>query len=335
MSDLKNYVSLVLDRSGSMSNIKNDVVDSFNAVVQRIRDRAEDQDTRVSFYTFADNVREEFFDRAPTSLPRLTGSDYRPNGQTSLLDAIGDAITALSAQRDAKNSNVSFLVIVLTDGYENNSDRFSQERLRALIADKQNTDRWTFVFQVPPGSTSRFVEAYGVPRGNVREWEATSSGTIETTSRTLSGIDSYYGARSMGMKSVQSFYVQPNLANLSPAKVKRTLTDISRQFDKLSVREPAVIKEFVEERTSRVYQTGSAYYQLTKSEKVQAGKQLLLQERGKSAVWGGHEARELIGLPVGVAAEVIPGNHANYDIFVQSTSVNRKLVPGTSLLVQR
>lgn len=31
-------------------------------------------------------------------------------------------------------------------------------------------------------------------------------------------------------------------------------------------------------------------------------------------------------------AQVKPGNHANFDIFVQSTSFNRKLVRGTKLL---
>jgi hypothetical protein len=41
----------------------------------------------------------------------------------------------------------------------------------------------------------------------------------------------------------------------------------------------------------------------------------------------------MIGLPANADAKVEPGNHANYDIFVQSTSVNRKLPRGTKLIV--
>jgi hypothetical protein len=58
-------------------------------------------------------------------------------------------------------------------------------------------------------------------------------------------------------------------------------------------------------------------------------------EKGSKAIYGGNAARSLIGLPYGAEAKVEPGNHANYDIFVQSTSTNRKLVRGTKLLVLR
>lgn len=52
--------------------------------------------------------------------------------------------------------------------------------------------------------------------------------------------------------------------------------------------------------------------------------------------WSGMPGRALVGLPTdGVTySKVNPGNHANYDIFVKSNSVNRKLVRGTTLLVK-
>jgi len=94
------------------------------------------------------------------------------------------------------------------------------------------------------------------------------------------------------------------------------------------------IREFVVEKLGQ-YRVGDAFYQLTKKEMVQTQKALLLMEKGKGAIYGGPEARDLIGLPTGVNAKVEPGNHANYDIFVQSTSTNRKLVRGTKLLVRK
>jgi hypothetical protein len=59
-------------------------------------------------------------------------------------------------------------------------------------------------------------------------------------------------------------------------------------------------------------------------------------EKKKGSIWGGYKARELIGLPTdGSLAIVEPGNHANYDIYVQSTSVNRLLVRGTNFLLRK
>ena len=49
-------------------------------------------------------------------------------------------------------------------------------------------------------------------------------------------------------------------------------------------------------------------------------------------VFSGPAARQLLGLPC-AEATVKPGENPAYTVFVQSTSVNRKLVPGTKLLV--
>jgi len=40
----------------------------------------------------------------------------------------------------------------------------------------------------------------------------------------------------------------------------------------------------------------------------------------------------LLGLPEVGSVAVNPGDHGNFNIFVQSTSVNRKLVAGTKAL---
>jgi hypothetical protein len=95
------------------------------------------------------------------------------------------------------------------------------------------------------------------------------------------------------------------------------------------------IKEFVEENTNQPYRLGDAFYQLSKTEKIQAGKDLMIMEKGKRGIWAGSEARELVGIPKGAAGKVTPGNHSNFDIFVQSTSTNRKLVRGTRVLVRK
>jgi hypothetical protein len=77
---------------------------------------------------------------------------------------------------------------------------------------------------------------------------------------------------------------------------------------------------------------GSAFYELVKPEKVQGKKQVMIRERQSGKVYSGHEARQLLNLPP-YEVKVAAVDHPNYDIFVQSTSVNRKLVPGQEVIV--
>lgn len=55
-------------------------------------------------------------------------------------------------------------------------------------------------------------------------------------------------------------------------------------------------------------------------------------EKKTDRVYTGPEARALLGLP-DVEARIKPDHNDEFTIFVQSTSVNRKLVPNTRLLL--
>ena len=83
--------------------------------------------------------------------------------------------------------------------------------------------------------------------------------------------------------------------------------------------------------SKKPYRKGAAFYELTKREEIQENKELLVMEIGKSAVYGGADAREVLGLPE-TRCKVTPGNHSQWKIFVQSGSFNRRLVRGTSVL---
>ena len=63
-------------------------------------------------------------------------------------------------------------------------------------------------------------------------------------------------------------------------------------------------------------------------------KRMINADATLKAVFGGTDARSVLGIPEGQNLKIKPGNHGNFDIFVQSTSLNRKLVRGTKLLVK-
>jgi hypothetical protein len=346
----KTYIAIVFDRSDSMSSCWGEAIQAFNNQVEVIRRDAQGQDTSVTLITFSNNARLEFFNADPHRLSPLSTSTIHYGGMTALFDGVGLAVEKLKSVPDYHDPNVSFLVITITDGGENQSrnynlpDRYTGKmkqdyytgkeaiNIANVLADTQRTDRWTFVFQVPPGAKRQFVDM-GVPDDNVREWTNDRVGTIATDVATQSGLTNFFGARAAGQKSVSQFYVETDMSKVKSSDIKKKLNDESDRYKLYEVTQESVVKDFVESKTKRPYVIGQAYYLLMKKEKVQPSKGVLIMEKKKNAVWAGREARDLIGLPNGVEAKVEPGNHANYDIFIASTSVNRKLPRGTKVLI--
>jgi hypothetical protein len=92
------------------------------------------------------------------------------------------------------------------------------------------------------------------------------------------------------------------------------------------------IKDFVQAQ-GIAFTKGCAFYQLSKTETVQDYKQIAVRDKMGGAVYSGIAARDLLGLPHHGECKLAPGQHGQYEIFVQSTSVNRKLVKGTNLMI--
>ena len=336
MASLKNHIAIVLDRSGSMQSIRHETIKAFNDTVETIRVNAQEsgQETSVSLIVFSNNAKIVFFNADVLTLKPLTPADFVPDGLTALFDGVGLCIDSFKSLPDANDTNVSFLVITITDGDENNSTKYTHHKVVQMLKETQSTDRWSFAFQLPEGKRAGFSSRYGVPTDNIREWKADRVGTQCAAVATSKGISNFYAARSSGKMSTRSFYeMTTDMSAVDVKTVHAKLDDISNRFTTVEVPREMAIKEFIEEKTGRVYVIGSAYYQLMKTELVQQTKEILIMEKGKKAVWGGREARDLIKLPHDGTAKVYPGNHSNYDIYVQSTSVNRKLVRGTKVLI--
>lgn len=334
---LKNYIGISRDHSGSMSSITRAAARDYNSNIAAIQTNSlkEKQDTVVSVVKCGVGSRgtivREVVNSTVAKLEPLNEYSYTADGgSTPLFDSVMDLISQFRNVPDAKDPNVSFLVMAITDGGDNSSQTSGRE-LANTIANLQATDHWTFVFRVPLGYKSQLTKL-GIPEGNILEWEQTAHGVEVAARATETAYTSYFSGRSAGLTSTQNFYTT-DLSNVSKATVKAKLVDISNDVVFFNVTEPVQIREFVERRTGRVMVKGAAFYQLTKKEdEVQDYKQLAIRDKKTGKVYSGVEARNILGLPHNGTVKVAPGNHGAYDIFIQSTSVNRKLVPGTQLL---
>lgn len=336
-----NHVGLVIDNSASMQSVAGPARRAINAIIDELRTSAEKtgQDTRVTLMLFGDSVgRPQFYNADASMLKQF--EHYHPDASgTALWDAVGSATQWLQRGAIPGDDN-AFLLIVVTDGQDNCSIQYPSRNpvhLQHLIKQLNSTDRWTFTFQVPPGGTRAITERLGVPEGNVREWEQSARGTEEVATYARSGLVSYFATRSAGGTKMDNFYRKTDLTGVSHRDLARNLDDLSGRFKIIKVAEKddgAAIRPFVELKAKMLsYVTGCAFYQLTKTEDVQPQKAVLIMPKGTDKIYGGQQARDMIGIGQGSTVKVTPGDHAGFDVFVQSTSINRKLVGGTRVLV--
>lgn len=335
----KNKVTLILDSSGSMSNIRQQTISMANEIVNTIkRDSLKHrQRTEFSLVTFDDTVNRSttYTNVDIKKIKVLAGCDYVIGGMTALHDAIGTVLDDYILTHEYKDENCSFLVIVITDGYENASRKY-KTYVKELIAKVNKTGRFTVTVQTPSGGEVA-IQQLGIAKDNITSFSASPRGVKIAAQHTNSGVSQYYKSRAGGQSCTTSFYAQTDAKNISKTTLKTKLNDISGLFDRYAVntRGGDSVKEVVSFlRPTKPYKLGEAYYELTKKETIQATKELVIMDKtGK--LYGGDEARSLLNLPKNASAKVTPGQHGDYTIFVQSTSVNRKLLPGTKLLLRK
>lgn len=151
-NDLTDIV-IVLDRSGSMSNIRSDVEAGLNEFIRK--QKLEPGYGRVTFVKFDDIVETECIRMNLDSVMPLT---LEPRNMTALYDAVGKTInevgSRLSQLREIEKPGKVIFVIV-TDGYENASKEFTKLKVAEMIAHQRDKYNWQFVF------IGADIDAYG------------------------------------------------------------------------------------------------------------------------------------------------------------------------------
>jgi hypothetical protein len=333
---MKQYIGISRDHSASMRSILSGAIKDYNENITAIKTAAtqHDIDTVVSVVECgtgtSDRVGRVIVNSNVQALKPL--DKYIASGSgTPLWDSVGELITLLSSVPDASNPEVSFLVMIITDGQENRSKIWNSRTISDKIRQLQYTDKWTFVFRVPRGEKNTLVRL-GIPEGNIQEWDQTSKGYEIATAATTAAVGNFYKSRSAGVTSTGKFYA--DIGNVSPVQVSRELRNISDRIYVLPVdivRDGMAIKNYAEIWGFR-YNLGDWFYQLTKTETVQQSKMIVVKSKDSGAYYAGENARNLLGLPNYGDVKLHPGNMGRYEVYIQSTSVNRKLVGGTNLL---
>lgn len=330
---LVNHIAIGIDASTSMDHLTQEVIKVVDGLIAHLAKSSKDrkQVTRVSVYTFASEVQCVISEMDVVWLPSIA-EFYRPYGWTALVDATVLAMDDL-AMTPQKYGDHAFLLYMVTDGGENNSKRENKDRLPRLLDDRALPSNWTVAALVPDEDGKRQIQRYGFPENNVAVWDATSAaGVEEAGQRIREATDRFMEGRAKGLRRSRSVFSTGTDAVNSETIQQAGLTPLPHSNYKIvPVPYETQIRPFVQE-CGYPYKVGIAFYQLTKREEIQATKEIAVMEKSTQRVFTGPEVRDLIGLPQ-ITVRVKPDFNPLYEIYVQSTSINRKLLPGTKLLI--
>ena len=141
------YNLIILDESGSMRSVREDVVSGCNVLLQNISDvahKVREIKQYMSIFCFDTSHSRFIFQNVPgEGIRDFTMADYYPNAYTPLYDAIGYTVTLLNIQLD--NTKSVGMVTIITDGHENASHQWSHHMVVDII-EQMKKKGWVFTF---------------------------------------------------------------------------------------------------------------------------------------------------------------------------------------------
>jgi hypothetical protein len=310
---------------------KSNLIKVADEQIKYLAQRSEElqQETRVSVYVFDSQVECVLFDMDVMRLPSIRDL-YWVRGTTALVDA------TLKSQQDLETTSQlygdhAFLTFVLTDGGENASRNHSYTLANKIENAPEN---WSLGFLVPNEAGVAYVERLSVGRGSIAIWDTTSAtGIVDAVSTIRTATDNFMTNRASGIRGTRSVF-STSIDVVNKKTVSENLQALPRDTYKLyPVPTKARIDEFINGLGFK-YVKGIGYYQLSKTETIQPQKDIIVVEKKTGNAYSGSNARGLIGLPATGRVRVKPDHNPLFDIFVQSTSLNRNLVPNTRVLVK-
>jgi Mg-chelatase subunit ChlD len=167
------HIVMLIDRSGSMSSIVNDVIGGFNAYLAD--QQANGSDARISIILFDNqDPQETVIWGAPISeAVALNAHTYVPRGGTPLLDATGLAIGRTMVDLQARVATGlpadDIIFVTITDGEENQSGEYTLDRIRQLIQERTDAG-WQFVFLSAGLDAYGDADRFGYDRGATQAW---------------------------------------------------------------------------------------------------------------------------------------------------------------------
>ena len=162
------HIAVLLDRSGSMGDIKDDAIGGFNCFLKE--QKAAGANATLTLVQFDTESTDVVHESMPIlEVPDLNHQTFQPRGGTPLLDALGQTIDstgrALAAIPEANRPN-KVVFVVITDGQENSSHQHTKASVKERIDRQSSQYNWQFVFLGANQDAFDEAGAVGIAMGN-------------------------------------------------------------------------------------------------------------------------------------------------------------------------
>lgn len=140
-------LALIVDRSGSMYSIANDVKGSVRQFISDQKKLEGKASLRVAQFDHTYEVIHDVNDMSEIDEEAFTKA-YTPRGTTALLDAIGRTILEMKEKLDQISEQEKpkrVVIAIITDGQENASKEYKLDRIKEMIKENEALG-WDFLF---------------------------------------------------------------------------------------------------------------------------------------------------------------------------------------------
>lgn len=191
-SKLTTVVHFLLDASGSMNGVRDATIDGYNEYVNSLKkDGGKYKFSLTAFDSgIHNNLRLNKIHQNTwvDDVPELTREVYKPDGATPLHDAFVTTLKSVKTRKDEKH-----LFVVLTDGAENSSTKYTAEDMKEIKEQYEKDGNWTFVYLGANQDSFATSANYGFSTSNTSNFNATDNG-VKTMVMSLSSATRSYSA---------------------------------------------------------------------------------------------------------------------------------------------
>lgn len=168
----------IIDRSGSMSMIKEDMEGGINGVLEEQKKLPGEVTVDVAYFDNVVNYDEKFLSLDSASI------EIKPRGMTALHDAIVSSTTEFGdalSQLPEEDRPGTVLVVIVTDGHENASKEAKISDVKNIITQQQDVYGWEFLFLGANQDAMETGDSFGLRKGASMTYAATRGGTMDAS----------------------------------------------------------------------------------------------------------------------------------------------------------
>jgi len=192
------FIAVVLDRSGSMSSMRDDAIGGFNSF---LAEQQEAPGEALFTLILFDHEYITVHDGVPIKdVPPLDRNTFVPRGNTALLDAIGRTVNVMEAtigKMKEEDRPSRQIVAILSDGHENWSQEFKRHDIKKIIEDRSKHG-WDFMFLSAGLDQFADAQAIGVKGAMYATGPTGPTGMKGVTGAVGARVASYRAARASG-----------------------------------------------------------------------------------------------------------------------------------------